>query len=92
MSAGNFIFTNLRACDFARTQATRTNRNGCGCTINNSLYLADIRLPTSVGLAVRVGDVLSENNALSTDTTFCHFDTSQDGTFLVLDIANENNH
>ena len=33
----------------------------------------DIGLPASVGLPMRVRDVLTEHNALSADTAFCHF-------------------
>ena len=46
------------------------------CTVNNCFYLADIGLPGSVGFTVRVGNCLSENNALSADAAFCHNDTS----------------
>jgi hypothetical protein len=51
-------------------QATRTNVN---CFAALQLYLANIGFPRSVGFAVRVGYVLTENNTLVTDTTFSHF-------------------
>ena len=51
-------------------QATRTNVN---CFAAFQLYLADVGLPSSVGFAMRVRNVLTEHNALTADTTFCHF-------------------
>ena len=58
---------------FHGAQATRTNID---CFAAFQLYLANIGLPGSVGLSVRVGNILTENNTLAADTTFCHFDTS----------------
>ena len=66
----------LRSGYFAVSQATRANGNGLGGTVNDRLYLADVGLPGSVGFTVRVGNCLSENNALSANATFCHNDTS----------------
>ena len=66
----------LRAGNFARTKATRANRHGGGGTVNDSLYLTDIGLPRTVGLAMGVGNVLTEHNALSANTALCHIDTS----------------
>ena len=71
-----FIFDCLRAGNFARAKATRANRHGRGGTVNDSLYLADIGLPRTVGLAMGVGNVLTEHNALSANTALCHIDTS----------------
>ena len=53
----------------------------CGVSsVNNGSYLAHIGLPHSVGSAVGVGDVLSEDNALSANITLCHLkDTSYTG-------------
>ena len=62
----------LRAVDLAGTQATSANRHGGGGTVNNSLYLTDVGLPRTVGLAVRVGNVLTEHNALAAYTALCH--------------------
>ena len=45
--------------------------------VNNCLYLADIGLPGSVGLAVRVRNVMTEDYALAADTALSHFDTSK---------------
>ena len=58
---------------FHRAQATRTNVD---CLAAFQFHLANVGLPASVGFAVGVRNVLTENNALATDTTFCHFDTS----------------
>ena len=66
----------LRSGNLAVTQTTRANCYGLGCTVNNCLYLANIGLPRSVGLTVRVGNGLSENDALSADAALCHIDTS----------------
>ncbi len=66
----------LSSVDLARAQATRANSNGLGGTVYDSLNLADVGLPASVRLTMGVGDRLSENNALTTDTTLCHNDTS----------------
>ena len=46
-------------------------------TVNNRLYLADVRLPGSVGLAVRVGNVVTKGNALAANTALSHFNTSK---------------
>ena len=41
--------------------------------VNNCLNLTDIRLPGSVGLTVRVRNVVTKGNALTADTAFSHF-------------------
>ena len=69
MSAITFICTGQSSL-FQRAQATRTNIN---CFAAFQLYLADVGLPSSVGFAMRVRNVLTEHNALTADTTFCHF-------------------
>ena len=71
-----FIFDCLRAGNFARAKATRANRHGRGGTVNDSLYLADIGLPRTVGLAVGVRNVLTEHYAFAAYTALCHIDTS----------------
>ena len=53
-------------------EATSTYRQRLGGAVNNSLYLANIGLPGSVGMTVRVRNALSENNALSANFTLCH--------------------
>ena len=58
---------------FHCAQATRTNADRFAAIL---LYLANIGLPGSVGFAVRVRNILTEYNALSAESTFCHFDTS----------------
>ncbi len=59
-------------CLFKSTKATGANSNRLGSSVFNYLYLANIGLPTSVCLAVGVGNVMSENNALSANFTLCH--------------------
>ena len=62
----------LRALDFAGTQATGADVYGLGATLNDCFYAANIRLPGSVGLTVRVRNVMTEHNSLSAKVTFCH--------------------
>ncbi len=66
----------LRSGYFAGAQATGANRHGGGGPVNDSLYLADIGLPRTVGLAMGVRNVLTEHNALAANTALCHIDTS----------------
>ena len=54
------------------TQAAGTYGDRLGIAADGNLYLADIGLPTSVGLAVGVRNVLTEHNAFVADTAFCH--------------------
>lgn len=46
--------------------------HGCGSAVDKSSDLAHIGLPCSVGSTMRVRNVLSENDALSANITFCH--------------------
>ena len=70
------FFGALCTLDLSRTKATRANVNRLIATVNYGLYLADVRLPGSVGLTVRVRNVVSESNALTANAAFSHFDTS----------------
>ena len=70
VSAITFICTVRALSLFHRAQATRTNVD---CLAAFQFHLANVGLPASVGFAVGVRNVLTENNALATDTTFCHF-------------------
>ena len=70
------IVSPLHAGHFARAQATGANRHGRGGPVNDSLNLADIGLPRTVGLAVGVRNVLTEHYAFSAYTALCHIDTS----------------
>lgn len=63
----------LRALDLSGTKATGANINSGVCTVNNCLNLTDVRLPGSVSLAVRVGNVVTKGNALTADTALSHF-------------------
>ena len=67
----------LSALYLTGTKATGANANRLVSTVNNRLYLADIGLPGSVGLTVRVRYVVSESNTLAANATFSHFDTSK---------------
>ena len=70
------LFGALCTLDLSRTKATRANVYRLIATVNYGLYLADVRLPGSVGLTVRVRNVVSESDALTANATFSHFDTS----------------
>ena len=63
-----------KLCTLARsgTKATGAYANRLIGTVNLSLYPTNVGLPGSVGLTVRVRNVLTENNALSTNTALCH--------------------
>ena len=71
------VFRRLSALDLSGTKATGANVHGSVSTVNHSLNSTNVRLPGSVGLAVRVGHVVSEGNALAADTALSHFDTSK---------------
>ena len=45
-------------------------------TVDDSLYLTDVGLPSSVSFTVGVRNVVSERNALTADTALSHFSTS----------------
>lgn len=63
----------LRAGNFARTQAACADVCRLMSTvIGYDSDLSDIRLPGSVRLAVRVGDIETECHAFSADITLCH--------------------
>ena len=69
------VFFMSKKCDSSllhRAQATSANRNRLSVSVDRNLYLANIGLPTSVGLAVGVRYVLTEHNAFSADRAFCH--------------------
>ena len=70
------FFGALCTLDLSRTKATRANVNRLIATVNYGLYLTDVRLPGSVGLTVRVRNVVSESDALTANAAFSHFDTS----------------
>jgi len=70
-------FLELSALDLSGTKATGANVNGSVSSVYNCLYPADVGLPTSVGLAVRVRNVMSKGNALAANTALSHFNTSK---------------
>lgn len=59
--------------DLTGTQATGAHGNRGRSTVYQSLYLADIGLPGSIGLTVGVRNVVTKHDTLSANTTFCHF-------------------
>ena len=62
----------LRAADLAGTQATGTYCYSGRSTVDHSLNLTNVGLPTSIRLAVRVRNIVTEHNALAANTTLCH--------------------
>ena len=74
-------FFNSRALDLAGAEATGADVNGGIGTAYHCLHLADVGLPGSVCLAVRVRHVVSESNALAANATFSHFNTSKNLVF-----------
>lgn len=67
---------NSRSFNLAGAEATRAYVDGLVGSFNNCLYAADVGLPGTVGFAVGVRNIVSENNTFSAQTAFCHFDTS----------------
>lgn len=65
-----------RAGDLAGAEATGTNVHVLGSAVDNSLDPLDIRLPSAVGTAVRVGHLNAERNALIAKLAFSHDRTS----------------
>jgi hypothetical protein len=57
---------------FHGAKAASTYGDRLGVAADRNLYLADIGLPTSVGLAVGVRNVLTKHNAFVANTAFCH--------------------
>ena len=75
----------------ARTHATRAYRNRCGSSVNDSFDLTNIGLPSSVSLAVGVGNVLTKGNALSANATFCHYRHLLIAFMIEIEILNSSN-
>ena len=63
----------LRTLYLAGTKATCANVNSCVRTVYNSLNLSDVRLPGSVCLTVRVGNIVTECYALAAYIALSHF-------------------
>ena len=55
------------------TQTTSAEMHGSAAAVYQYLNASDVRLPGSVGFTMRVGNVLSEDNALSANITLCHW-------------------
>jgi len=63
----------LRAFDFPRTKAAGADVNSFTAAGNDRFYAANVGLPGSVGFAVGVGHVVTEGDAFTAYTAFCHF-------------------
>ncbi len=66
----------LCALNFAGAETSRAYIYALVASVHNCLYAADVGLPGSVGLTVGVGNVVSEDNALTANLTLCHCYTS----------------
>ena len=69
---GVFVEHGLRALDLPGTQAAGANIHGFGRAVHNRLHPTDVGLPGSVGLAVGVGDGVTEHHAFAANITLCH--------------------
>ena len=47
-----------------------------GSAVHFALYPLDIRFPHCIGLSIRMAYIMTELNALPTNITLSHFDTS----------------
>ena len=61
-----------RTGNFVRTQAMGANIDRLVRAADNCLYTTDIGLPGSVGLSVRVRNIVTEGNTLAADLALCH--------------------
>lgn len=62
----------LHALDLRGTQATGADIHALMRAVHNRFHPTDVGFPGSVGLAVRVGHIVTEHNAFAADITFCH--------------------
>ena len=67
-----FFSSRVRALNLPGAQATRANVDRLARALNNGLYAADVGLPGSVALTVRVRDGVTKHNALAAYTALCH--------------------
>lgn len=63
----------LYPLDLTGTQATRANVQGCMSAVYIRFYFSDIGLPLSVGLAIGMGNIVTEHNAFAAEFTLSHF-------------------
>ena len=61
-----------RAFDLVGTEASCTDVNMAGGTVNACFHALDVGLPSSVGTSVGVRDLNAERNALAADIALCH--------------------
>ena len=62
------------ALDLTGTQATRADVHSLVLAVHNCLDLSDVGLPGTIGMTVGMGNVASEDDALSAEFTLCHFE------------------
>ena len=70
-------FDTLDTLNLTGAKATGANIYGSVSAVYFSFNSTNVGLPGSVGLAVRVRNVMSKGNALAADTALSHFDTSK---------------
>ena len=60
-----------RAFDLVGTEASCTDVNMAGGTVNDCFHALDVGLPSSVGTSVGVRDLNAERNALAAEIALC---------------------
>lgn len=68
--------TDSRSFNLAGTEATRAYVDGLVGSFNDRFDTADVGFPGTVGFAVGVRNIVSEDDSFSAQAAFCHFDTS----------------
>ena len=61
------------AGNLAGTEAPRANIDMARSAVNDSLYAANVGLPSTVGTSVRMGNLDTKGYALAANFTLCHF-------------------
>ena len=72
LSDGDLFRSPLCPFNLARTETAGAYINRLVGSVHDRFDPADVGLPTSVGLAVRVGYSIAENNTLSAYAALCH--------------------
>ena len=59
--------------------------------VDLAFYASDIGIPDSVGSSMRMAYVVTEMNALTTNITFSHLDTSSKSSFITFSLRSISN-
>ena len=74
--SGYVLSTLLRSLNFTGSETACTYMHSLGRTVHLALNSLDICFPHCVGLSIRMAYIMTEKNALATNITLSHFDTS----------------